>query len=134
MVMEKKAMPNDMAKRGVATGANIGARRPFSFSSQPSPRGCRHRVLRRQGSDGLRQDVMDQVARRLGFVQRLQPVHSGPGFLNHGAAGGAALLVRLEGRQRRALQRAVQSFGQKGLDLDALHSGLGFPCHHLACL
>ena len=28
-----------------------------------------HRVLGRQGSDGLRQDVVDQVARRLGFVQ-----------------------------------------------------------------
>ena len=40
MVMEKNAMPNDMAKRGVTTGANIGASLPFSLSIQPSPFGA----------------------------------------------------------------------------------------------
>src|SRR5271157_1583190 len=36
MVMEKKAMPNDMANRGVTTGANTGDILPFSRSSQLS--------------------------------------------------------------------------------------------------
>src|SRR5271157_2473698 len=40
MVMEKNAMPNDIAKRGVTIGANAGDSLPFSRSSQLSPLGA----------------------------------------------------------------------------------------------
>src|SRR5271157_959504 len=40
MVMEKNAMPKDIAKRGVTTGANTGDSLPFRRSSQLSPFGA----------------------------------------------------------------------------------------------
>ena len=150
MVMEKNAMPNDMAKRGVATGRKHGSQAALQLLQPALAALNRDDVLRGQRSDGLGQDVVYQVARRLSFVQALQPVHAGAGFCYQGTAGGAALLVRLEGRQLGAVQRTVQGFGQKGLDLDALHhpgsprcgaiwgprlhSGLVLACHHPTCL
>jgi hypothetical protein len=72
---------------------------------------------------------VDQIARRLGFLQSLQQEHSSPGFSQHGLAGRAATLVDLEGLPLRALQSAVKCFSQKGFHLNALHSGFEFTCH-----
>ena len=82
MVMEKNAMPNDMAKRGVAIGSEHRSQPPFSFPSSPR-RGRRRGVFRRERPDRGDQDVVHQVAGRLGFVQAFQPVHAGRRLLHH---------------------------------------------------
>ena len=134
MVMEKNAMPNDIAKRGVITGANTGEMRAFSLPNQPSPTGAACVLGFRHRPDGLRQNVVHQVLRWLDVLKTLQPVHAGRGFLIHGRAGRARLLVSLEGRQRRAVQRGVEGVRQQGLELHALHSGFGFAVHQITCL
>ena len=140
MESEKNAMPNDMAKRGCLATPRIGltsSARPILHALEPGNLRLSSRVgVQADGVDPGRgrQDVVHQVDRRIDFHQFVQPAQAGIGFRQQRPAGRTAPGVSLEALQFLAAQALVERFGEKSVELAALHSVFVFRCHYITCL
>ena len=137
----KNAMPNDMAKRGWRTVAQIGSMYPDTEACTRSSHETRGWGARTVSSQALGvnarcgcQDVADQAGWRLHLRETLQPVAARLSFGEQRPARLATPGVGLEAVEFAPAQDAVNGIREQEIELVALHSVTGLVWHHITCL